>query len=366
MPRKLKETLIYQARSLILEQGLKGRALAQALGVDDRTAREYAKHVREEAEHASPNGHDRTPLAHEPVMVPLEHHPLADLFPLMSETDFAALKADIAANGLREPTWLWQGKILDGRNRRRACHELGLQCPTRDYVDDDPLGFILSMNLHRRHLSESQRAMVAAKIANMRQGRPGEKAANLPDYQVSQSHAAGLLHISERTLRDAKKVQAEGQPEVIAAVEAGHMRVSAAAKLAEQPVAVQRQVVKVLETGAAKSVTAALQHTPAAALGGPPTRPRHRDPTPPVEVPSTRRWYVLVAACTNAFLDFGHSGGLEPLLEVWTSEERTRARGELGRIRDQLDRLDAAMVAVDSPNGQAAAGDDGPEDPADG
>jgi hypothetical protein len=56
MSRKLKETLIHRARSLVLQQGLKGRALAQALGVDERTAREYANHVRAEAGGASHNG----------------------------------------------------------------------------------------------------------------------------------------------------------------------------------------------------------------------------------------------------------------------------------------------------------------------
>jgi hypothetical protein len=76
MGRKLQETLIQQARSLVLQQGLKGGALAQALGVDERTAREYAKHVRAEAERTSANGsgHDPTPpAAPAPVMVPLEH-----------------------------------------------------------------------------------------------------------------------------------------------------------------------------------------------------------------------------------------------------------------------------------------------------
>jgi hypothetical protein len=74
MGRKLKETIIQQARSLVLEQGLKGRALVQALGVDERTAREYANYIRAEAKHASANGSgaDPTPPAPAPVMVPLD------------------------------------------------------------------------------------------------------------------------------------------------------------------------------------------------------------------------------------------------------------------------------------------------------
>ncbi len=64
MPRKLKEEFIHRARSLVLQQGLKGGALAEALGVDERTARAYARYVRQEAEHAAANGSgsDQTPL----------------------------------------------------------------------------------------------------------------------------------------------------------------------------------------------------------------------------------------------------------------------------------------------------------------
>ena len=86
------------------------------------------------------------------------------------------------------------------------------------------------MNLQRRHLNESQRAMVAAKLATMRQGERTdmEPSANL--QKVCQSKAADMMNISVRTLADAKKVQAEAQPEVIRAVEARHIAVSAAVK----------------------------------------------------------------------------------------------------------------------------------------
>jgi len=88
----------------------------------------------------------------------------------------------------------------------------------------------VSLNLKRRHLTESQRAMVAAKLANMNQGARTdlEHSANLPE--VSQPQAAAMLNISERTLRTAKQVHHEGAPELVAAVEQGKVAVSAAAK----------------------------------------------------------------------------------------------------------------------------------------
>jgi N6-adenosine-specific RNA methylase IME4 len=85
----------------------------------------------------------------------------------MTDEEFEELKADIAANGLREPIWLHpDGRIIDGRHRYRACCELGLEPPFRTWDGQGSLvGLVVSLNLHRRHLSESQRAMVAAKLS---------------------------------------------------------------------------------------------------------------------------------------------------------------------------------------------------------
>ena len=81
--------------------------------------------------------------------------------------------------GLHEPIWLYEGQILDGRNRYRACQELGIPCPTRVYEGQEPLAFNLSLNLHRRHLNESQRAMVAERLATLPEGRRANNSANL-------------------------------------------------------------------------------------------------------------------------------------------------------------------------------------------
>src|SRR5690606_10178644 len=105
----------------------------------------------------------------------MEFHPVADLFPMMSEEEFDNLVASIEVNGIREPVWLHNdGRVVDGRNRYMACRELGFDPPTRTFegTDDALLKFVLDLNLHRRHLNASQRAMVAAKLANMTGGRP--------------------------------------------------------------------------------------------------------------------------------------------------------------------------------------------------
>lgn len=164
-----------------------------------------------------------------------EYHPLANIFPLIDGPAYQELMADVMRHGVREPVWLYEGQILDGRNRYRAAQAMGVECPTREYDGEDPTGFVVSLNLHRRHLSESQRAMVAAKLANMKQGQRTdiEPSANLQN--VSQSDAAELLSVSPRSVASAAKVQAEASPEVVQAVEQGAMSVSLAAKVVDLP-----------------------------------------------------------------------------------------------------------------------------------
>lgn len=100
-------------------------------------------------------------------------HPAAELFPVMDEVAFAALVADIAAQGQREPILILDGQVIDGRHRLRACEQAGLEPVVREVSADegDPFGLVVSLNLHRRHLTESQRAMVAARLARLPYGQ---------------------------------------------------------------------------------------------------------------------------------------------------------------------------------------------------
>src|SRR5208283_4755381 len=130
-------------------------------------------------------------------MSPHSHHSLANIFPLLDGGEFAALAEDIRANGLREPIVLFEGDILDGRNRYRACIAAGVDPRFEIYDGNDPLAYVISLNLKRRHLDESQRAMVAAKIANMGEGRPSKTS---PIGEVSQLQAAKMLNVGKRSV----------------------------------------------------------------------------------------------------------------------------------------------------------------------
>ena len=166
-------------------------------------------------------------------------HPAAELFPVMDEAAFAALVADIAAHGQREPILVLDGQVIDGRHRLRACEQLGLEPLVRQVSadDGDPFGLVVSLNLHRRHLSEGQRAIIAARLATLPHGRPD---ANAQICAFTQDEAAQHLKVSRRTVQHARAVLDHGIDELQAAVKGGEISVSAAAELSRLPADTQR------------------------------------------------------------------------------------------------------------------------------
>ena len=166
-------------------------------------------------------------------------HPAAEIFPVMDEAAFAALVADIAAHGQREPILVLDGQVIDGRHRLRACEQLGLEPLVRQVSadDGDPFGLVVSLNLHRRHLSEGQRAIIAARLATLPHGRPD---ANAQICAFTQDEAAQHLKVSRRTVQHARAVLDHGIDELQAAVKGGEISVSAAAELSRLPADTQR------------------------------------------------------------------------------------------------------------------------------
>lgn len=159
-----------------------------------------------------------------------EFHPFADLFPLLDKDShgFKALIEDIKANRQYEPVMLYEGKILDGRNRYNACQHLGMDVLTRDYIGGDPIGFVLSVNLHRRHLNTSQRAMVAAKLTSLGVGDNQHTKGQGTSIEV----ASKLLNVGRASIERAKQVLAKGDPSLIEQVERGEITVTDAAATA--------------------------------------------------------------------------------------------------------------------------------------
>ena len=174
-------------------------------------------------------------------------HPAADAFPMLDGDAYTALRDDIAAHGMRVPIVLTpEGQILDGRNRMRVCRELGIS-PTTTIYDGEPVAYVVSLNLMRRHLNESQRAMVGARLATMGRGGDRKSAAyqsekingsidplifNEPAApEVSQPAAAELMQVSTPSVKRATAVLRAAEegtipPERVKDIERGKATVS--------------------------------------------------------------------------------------------------------------------------------------------
>jgi hypothetical protein len=146
-----------------------------------------------------------------------EYHPFANAFPMMNDQEFAELVGDIEKHGLREELWLYEGKILDGRNRYKACQRLGVKPYYSDFEGtfEQAAAFVVSKNLVRRHQDESSRAMSAARVKAL---------TGVPIGAVAAS-----FNVGRRSVTRALRVLEKGTPEQIAAVDGGKLAVSAAA-----------------------------------------------------------------------------------------------------------------------------------------
>ncbi|MCL6559919.1 MAG: ParB N-terminal domain-containing protein [Firmicutes bacterium] len=178
----------------------------------------------------------------------MEFHPYTDLFPAMTEQEFEGLKEDIKANGLLEPIVVFEGKILDGRHRYMACVQLGLQPRFLPLPNDvDPLDYVVAVNLHRRHLTSSQRAAIAVQFldferieAKKRQGTRTDLmskanfSAKIPESEFSESEwgearekAAAKVKASPRYVQEAANLKKQN-PEMFEAVKRGEKTITQA------------------------------------------------------------------------------------------------------------------------------------------
>lgn len=169
----------------------------------------------------------------------MKAHPAADLFPLMDADDLRTLADDIAANGLLHPIVIFNGDILDGRNRLKACDLAGVKPRFVEWLpvgDITPSTWIIATNLKRRHLTKSQCAAIAVELLPMlekeaakrraqAEGQPrGRKQASVPEKMPEESgsrdQAGEMLGVSGRYVSDAKKLKAEA-PELFEQVKVG-------------------------------------------------------------------------------------------------------------------------------------------------
>lgn len=215
-----------------------------------------------------------------------KYHEVADLFPLMQADEFESLKQDIAKHGQREAILIHpDGRIIDGRNRHRACCELSLAPTFRTWDRKGSLvELVISLNLHRRHLTSGQKAIISVDIlplleaeAKERQvegAKVGAKITNTGErltQKIEQgekdvkkneataaAEAAKLTGTNRQYVSDAKKIT-EKAPEVAEMVRAGEMTIPDAKKLASLDDDKRSQAIQLMKDAEAETVRDAIK-----------------------------------------------------------------------------------------------------------
>ncbi len=184
----------------------------------------------------------------------MQLHPLCAVFPRISGIELDQLKKDIKDNGLMAPIILHEGMILDGGNRYQACLDVGVAPRFEPFNGKDALAFVISANLHRRHLTESQRSMIASDIAKLESGSNQHTKEGGGIQPPSQTEAAVMLKVSRDSVKKARKV-AKAAPEVIVeAVRDGSLSLNAAEKLMKLPEEVQKEIAELPKDEVVKAV----------------------------------------------------------------------------------------------------------------
>lgn len=196
----------------------------------------------------------------------MQFHEIADVFPMMNSSQMAELVDDIRANGLRHPVLVFEDKVLDGRNRYKACGLAGVAVTTIEYTGDwdAAVKLVASENIHRRHLSNNERAFAAERLATLAEGRP--KTGSIEP--VSLARAAELTGTGRESAKRARVVRERGVPELVEAAQTNEIAVSTAAELTKLAPEEQRAVIAA-GPQAARAAARAVRDTPAPAPGEP-------------------------------------------------------------------------------------------------
>jgi len=153
----------------------------------------------------------------------------------MNDEEFAQLKTSIKQNGYDKshPIWLYQNQVLDGRNKLKACEELGVKAVYKEYVGDNPFQFVVQENLHRRHLTAGQRAIVAIEIKQifekdakkrMISGVKQDPSANLHEGRAD-VQAGKQMGVSGRSISEVERIRKES-PEDFEAIKRGEKSIN--------------------------------------------------------------------------------------------------------------------------------------------
>jgi ParB-like chromosome segregation protein Spo0J len=216
---------------------------------------------------------------------------------MMDAAEFSSLKESISKGGLKEQIWLYEGKILDGRNRYLACLEVGIEPEFREFrgTDEQALEAVIAWNLERRHLSSWQKAAIATEadglfeelteqakarqLSTLKQNQPKEECGNVaiaplpptatvvenfpqrvdtrPEESKTRAKLAQSFGTNSRYVQDALRIKAEA-PEVLEASKQGVLSGPQAKSIAQLQPEQRQEAIQVLQETPKSKRSAAL------------------------------------------------------------------------------------------------------------
>lgn len=161
-------------------------------------------------------------------------HPLARLIPVITLGDMDRLIDDIAANGVLEPLILFEGQVLDGRNRLAVASVLGTPVMVDQFDGDSAAAkkYVWSANAARRHLTMPQIALAAERFGFVEdaQAEAGPRVPNAdgsarePVAPWASIAAKRVGNITPRTLERFQQARIPEAPDTMRRIDAGEIR----------------------------------------------------------------------------------------------------------------------------------------------
>ena len=249
-----------------------------------------------------------------------QQHPLSAAFPAMSTEDFQGLKDSIENIGVQNPITIFEGMVVDGWNRYKAANELGMDCPSKE-LDAwiDPVAFVRAQNKDRRHLPLSAWALIEVSLREWKPSHRPDKGELSSPLQASNQEMADAVGVTKRTIQQAKAVQSNATPEVIAAVKSGEIGLPKAAAIAKLP----------------KEEQAAAIHKPA-------PKPAPAVVEPEIEAPPE---YTELDAAHDQISDLQAELVVARMGDI-PEEEKQQAAGLIAELHAEIKTLNATLAAV--------------------
>lgn len=189
-----------------------------------------------------------------------EFHEVANIFPMMTDSEYDGLVEDIKKNGQIDPIWIYQGKIIDGRNRYNACQRLSIEPIVKEWDGKGSLvDFVISKNLHRRQLTATQRIQALTKadglkeaereaarermISSLKQNTATSEPKERTNKGETVEKLGEIFGVGPTSIYAYNRVKREGSPELIEAMDKEKVSIDKASKIVKLPKEEQAEVI---------------------------------------------------------------------------------------------------------------------------